>query len=101
MHTAALAGVEPWNYTLRQLAWQARAAQEEAWARTAWLGHLVVNVLSSGRRVTADEVNPLKLASKRVSDSQLIERAKQARSKLPDTLTNDEIERRWRSYAGT
>lgn len=58
---AAVAGVDPWGYTLRELVWRAEAVRQEAWEHTA---HVIAALLSvmGGEAVAPDDVNPYKLS---------------------------------------
>ena len=61
---AAIAGVEPWPYSLRQLLYMAQQKQEVHWERTAWVAYHIVAVNSKKRHKPAD-FNPYYQATKR------------------------------------
>jgi hypothetical protein len=88
--------VEPWDYSLRELVWRARARQMEDWDQVAWLCAHVPRF--SKRRYTVEDFHPLRKARRQVNISELDRQIKEVESLLPDDLTEDEIEARWKKH---
>jgi len=92
---AATAGVSPWEYSLRELQWRADERMVAAWDRTAWLAY---HIPFTGGRGRWQDYSPLRQAQRAASMNALNNTVAQAKARMPDTLTNDEIDARWAKH---
>lgn len=89
---AALAGVEPWRYTLRELLWMADARRAEAWDRVAWTCAHILKPYMTGKP-NLEDFNPLRLIERDEAVKAAVGNGE--RKPLPKRLSNEETRERW------
>ena len=90
---AARAGVDPWDYSLKELVWRAEEIQYDEWDRVAWLCLHMPRL--SGEVMTIDDFHPIRIQEKKNALADIDKGIADVKELLPDELSEDEIERQW------
>lgn len=86
-----------WPFTLRELFWRKEAREKEAWSHTSWI---VFNLPTFSRQSrTWAQCNPFNAPeTKALTPKEFMERVPEMRKHLPDKLTKEQKDQRWREY---
>jgi len=79
------------DFTLRELAWRARALREERWNHTAWIAF---HAAAPHAKVTLDDCHPLRQAEAKARAGP----PEPGRSQLPKKLTEEQKDQQWREW---
>lgn len=91
-----MAGVDPWDYSVRELVWRMQAIMLEEWDRVAWLCFYMPRF--SSRRMKPEDFHPIRSAKNQVNIGELLCWIKEMKNYLPHKLSEEEIEKRWQAF---
>ena len=90
---AGIAGVDPWDYSLRELVWRYDAIRMEQWDHTAWL---CFHIPRWGKtRKTPIDFNPLRMQERQTNIAKLNAWIDEVSDKLPETLSTEDFEKQF------